>query len=424
MKMRIEFAIILLSACSWAGAQVVPAATGPGGPLVSGNLSYSLRYSQTALLYGSNQVTGGNQVTSIASANVEYADSNERLPFSLNYGGGYMSSISGPSLGTGVFQHLVVSQGLVEPRWNVTVRDDVSYTPEAPTTGFSGVPGTGEPISGSGVPSSSSESILTLNTRTLSNTASATVGYMLDYATTMDVGGGYELLNFPDGNGLDSNGADGSVGVSRRYSARTSISGQYLYSHFSFDAAPYSGGAAGSFDTSSVSFEYKHNWSRQFTTDVTIGPQWTSGSDNALVPPTKGVMVRASVNYQFRNESASVSYNRGISGMIGYMPSGTIDSVNGNLSRTFERTLTVGATGTYFRTVPLGNVGTATDAWFSGAQISQRLGRYLNARASYTAVDQSSGLSGSTPQANVLNQLYQVISFGISYSPREPRVSQ
>ena len=247
MKRMLKLGFVLLTVCGGAMAQVEPAATGPGGPPVNGDLTYSLRYSQTEYLYGANQA-GGNQIASIASASVDYAHPNLRRPLWLEYSGGYMFSIAGPSVGSGVFQHLAVSQGIVQRRWQLTVGDDVSYTPEAPTTGFSGVPGTGEPIGGSGTGTAPSQSILTINTRTLDNLASVEFGYKLDYATTWTVRGGSQLLRFPTGNGLDSDEQQIGTGLARRIDARTSITGQYLYSHSSYDASPYSDGISGAFE--------------------------------------------------------------------------------------------------------------------------------------------------------------------------------
>jgi hypothetical protein len=61
------------------------------------------------------------------------------------------------------------------------------------------------------------------------------------------------------------------------------------------------------------------------------------------------------------------------------------------------------------------------NAKYGGAQATRKLGRYLTVFASYSAIDQSS--SSSLP-INVLNQLEQVIGFGIGYSPRETRLGQ
>lgn len=420
MKVMLELTLVLLTTTPWAIAQVEPAATGPGGPLVNGDLSYSVHYAQTDLLYSNNQVNGGNQSAGIASANVDYVHPSVRYPFHMDYGGGYMWSIAGQSLGDGVFQHVLASQGMVGRRWELTAGDNFSYTPLAPTTGFSGVAGTGEPIGTSG--SASSQSILTINTRTLENSANMELEYKLNYATTLIGSGSTELLRYPTGNGLDSNGQEAGVGISRRINARNSFSGQYTYAHFSYDASPYSNGIAGGFGSSSLTAGYQRAWNRQLSTDIDIGPEWISGSDQGLVPSTRTIAVDAGAVYQFHSESAGVRYDRGINGSTGYVPGAAVDTVIGFFSRTFDRELTVGATGSYLRTTALQNGGGVTEARFGGVQVSRRLGSYLSFFGSYTAIDQSPGLSSSTPQANVLSQLYQVISFGVSLSSKETRL--
>jgi hypothetical protein len=123
----------------------------------------------------------------------------------------------------------------------------------------------------------------------------------------------------------------------------------------------------------------------------------------------------------FRPESVYVNYSRGISGGAGYLPGGTFDTVTGGLSRKFGRELTIGVTGTYSRTAALESAGGGSDARFGEAQATRRLGQHLNFFASYTAIDQSSGLQ---PQANILNQFYQVVSFGVGYASGESRLRQ
>src|SRR5271169_296727 len=137
MKTVCKLLGIFFIACAAAHAQVVPAATGPGGPAVSGNLHYALRYSQSA----ESGSSLGDWQTSSSSVSLDYANDNPRRPFSLNYGGGYTWTLTGPTYSTGLFQHLLLSQGIVWSKWNVMVSDDVSYRPQAPTTGFSGIPG-------------------------------------------------------------------------------------------------------------------------------------------------------------------------------------------------------------------------------------------------------------------------------------------
>jgi len=49
---------------------------------------------------------------------------------------------------------MLVSQGLVRRDWTLRLMDDVSYMPQAPVTGFSGIPGVGNLPGEPGQPSS------------------------------------------------------------------------------------------------------------------------------------------------------------------------------------------------------------------------------------------------------------------------------
>jgi hypothetical protein len=84
---------------------------------------------------------------------------------------------------------------------------------------------------------------------------------------------------------------------------------------------------------------------------------------------------------------------------------------------------------TYICLVPL-NYTPVTDAGYGGVQATRKLGRHFNAFASYTAIDQSSTLQTPAPNtplssnATILNGMYQMISFGIGYSPREKHLKK
>ncbi len=70
------------------------------------------------------------------------------------YAGGVLF---GNRYGQGVrpFQTFAVSQGLVTAAWIFGISDSVSYLPQSPTTGLSGIPGVGDlgsqPIQGPSV---------------------------------------------------------------------------------------------------------------------------------------------------------------------------------------------------------------------------------------------------------------------------------
>jgi hypothetical protein len=417
MKTNLKLVVILLSAWSGAHAQVVPEATGPGKLPVGGNLQYALRYSQSAEFGGAL----GTWQTGTPSASVDYLTGNAHHPFTADYAGGYTAHISGPTYGVGFFQHLMISQGLVGHRWNIKGSDDVSYTPQSPVIGFAGVPGTGGPIGGP--PSSSGQSILTLNTHSVSNIANGDFGHQLDFASNLDLGGSSSLLRYPDSNGLATNGLKAHAAFIRRLDARNSLSGQYVFSRYSYPVTSFSltSGAPFSLDSNSVAVAYQRTWNREFKTNFSIGPQWISSSSSSRVPPTQGIAASAGVDYIFRSNSANVDYSHGTDGGEGYLLGATFDFVDGSFMRRFGRNLTVEATGTYRRTAGLQSGSGVTNARIGAAQVTRQLGRFVNVFANYTAVDQTSTL---TSQTNVLNQLYQLISFGIAYSPRQIHLNQ
>ena len=408
MEKTLTFLALFFTICAAAAAQVEPAATGPGVPLGLRKLHYTLRYSQTAE-FGTSL---GDWQTSTASASADYANENDRLPFSMNYGGGYNWTISGPSYTSGLFQHLFLSQGIVWRKWNLTASDDVSYLPEAPTTGFSGIPGIGEPIGGTNpLLPPSTQLILTLNTHVVNNNVNVNLGHTLNYAAALSAGGSSTVLRYPDGNGLDTNTQMAHGELTWRLNARNSLTDTYMFSQFSYPAYNFS------FVTNTGTFGFERVWNRKITTNISAGPQWTRSSDSTTVPPSLGITVNATANYQYRFDSASLAYSRGVYGGAGYLIGGESDIGRATFSRQFGRTLGIGIDGSYQRTAGLVNNG-VTDARYGGVQATKQLGSHFSAFASYTAISQS---SSSTLPANTLGQLMHVIAFGIGYSPRQDR---
>lgn len=446
MKPSLAILAILAIAGAAARAQVVPDVDRPKPLPVSGTLHYDLRYSQTAQI-GDGQ---GNQQMSLASGDASYANVGKRLPFSMQYGGGYGWVWAGRPAAGNVFQHLSLSQGLIGRAWSLTASDNVSYSFETPTTGFSGVPGSGEPIGGSGSTTTSDQTILALNTRTLDNLTTIGFGQRLNYAMGLNLEGSWGLMRFIDNNGANMSTVAANAGVTRRLNARNSASGQYSFSRYGY-------GVAGlTTQTNTAQFAFTRQWNRKLTTSAAAGPTWIASSGNSSsgglsLPSSTALSLNASAVYQLRGGAASVSYSRGTSGGAGYLLGAKIDSIGANYSRGFGRNLTVGFTGSFNSTTslfaaelattcPSGSSGDVclipltfapvTNARYGGAQATRNLGKYLSFFASYTAIDQSSNLqiaapnTPSTYNANILNGLNQVIGFGIGYSPRETHLKQ
>jgi hypothetical protein len=257
-----------------------------------------------------------------------------------------------------------------------------------------------------------------VNTRTVNNMVSGEFKHSLNYATALSVGGNSELLRYPDGNGLDTDAQTANALLTWRLNARNSLSGQYLFSDYSYPGSNLAQ-AISSFVTNSALFGYQREWNRRITTNASIGPEWIESSNSAVVPSSTRISGSAKVDDQFRFGSAGLSYSHAASGGGGFLLGAEVDSVSADFSREFQRKLTIGLTGGYRRTSSLGNEG-EINAKFGAAMATMRLSQHFTAFASYTGTDQSSSF---TLPSNALNQLLQVISFGIGYSPREKRLN-
>jgi hypothetical protein len=409
MKPSYTILALLFTVSAATEAQVVPAVTshaGSAGLAVSGVLRCDLRFSQTSQFgYGQD-----GREWSMASGDASYANTAKRLPFSMQYGGGYGWTWAGPSSPGSTFQSLSLSQGINGRSWNLSASDNVSYTFETPTTGFSGAA------------SSTDQTVLALNSRTLDNTATIGIGHKLDSASSLNIGGSSGQMRFIDGNGQDMNTVTADAGISRRLNARDSASGQYSFSRYSYgNAGSYSGTSAAQISfsqTNTMQLSLSRQWKPQISTSASVGPQWISSSNSAVLPSSTGISASASFSYAFRFGTAGVSYSHGTTGGSGYMLGAETHDAGGNFTRSIRKILNVELNASYMRTAELvGNY--ETKAKYGGAQATWRLGRYLNTYASYTAADQSSSIKNS---ATILNGLDQSLTYGIGYSPRVVRL--
>jgi hypothetical protein len=145
MKTILVAPLLFLAIGSRAEAQAPPMATAPSFgfslPSAEGTLTYSLSASES-FLTGSE--ASGTDTTTSLSGSLGYLSSSPNKPFSLVYSGGYLYSTVSGYPGSSTFQNLAASQVVTTKNWNFVVDDAVSYLPEAPTTGLSGIPGVGD----------------------------------------------------------------------------------------------------------------------------------------------------------------------------------------------------------------------------------------------------------------------------------------
>ncbi len=415
MKTLLKIAVILLFASAVGQTQVVPTATGPSGPPLGGHLQVTLRYAESVET-GSEL---GDWQTGSPSGTLNYTNGKVRLPFSVDYTGGYTFTVAGPGYSTGNFQRMLISQGYVGRKWHALASDDVSYLPQAPTLGFSGIPGTGEPIGGSGSAPSTTQSVLTLNTHVVDNNAVFQLQNVQSRALSFQFMGTSTIVRYPNNDGINTDGETGTAGATWHFNSRNALSANYIYSAFGY---PDYGD---NFSTDTGTIEFQHQWTRHFSTRVAGGPEWISSinapvqtgtgpsTSNVIVPSELTAAASASASYQLRDSSMGVFYSRSTNGGGGYLFGGEVNSVTGSLSKTFHKTLDIGLSVGYMRTSEL--VSSAIiDATYGGAEATWRLGRFVDLFATYSALSQS---SDTALPSNTINGVLQQVTFGVGYSP-------
>lgn len=410
MKTTLTLIALFAIGSAAASAQVAPAATGPGGVLANRHTYYAVRYGQTAE-FGANL---GTWQTSNISATLNYDNGSVRKPFEMQYAGGYTWTLTGPKYGSGVFQRMYISQGAEFRKWGVSVSDDVSYLPQSPITGFSGIPGIGEPIGTPNPTQPSGQSIFTLNTHVVDNMALGTLDRKFSAGTTFSGSGGYDMLRYPNGDGLDTDTYIANGLLTQRLDGRDSLTASYQYALYAYPNYTIT------FETQAGLFGFRRLVTRRLTAAFSAGPQWINSTDTLAVPSSLTFAANATVNYISKPTSLAVAFRHGTNGGAGYLLGAKWDSFNGNYSRDLAQNVVLGVTGGYSRTTGLNSNG-ITNNYFGGTQATWYIGRNVIAFASYTGLAQSS--TSSLP-VNAVNQLLQTVGFGIGYSPRDTRPRQ
>jgi hypothetical protein len=401
--MKAILALCLLLATS----EITLGQVAPSASAGKAELDYSFRYSEIAN-FGD---VLGDWHTITPSGSLSYLNGRTKFPFHLEYAGGYTFTISGPPYSSGAFQHLFLSQDLHYRKWTFTASDDVSYRPQSPTTGFSGIPGIGEPI-GSGNTSPPNQTILTLNTHVLENFGAGRLEHSLNYRTKLNIETSLDYLHYPDGNGLDTKSAMAQAGVDLRLNSRNSLITEAAFSRFTYPGYGFH------LTTDTVRFGFHRAWTRSFQVNASAGPEWVTTAGSTIQSPLTRASVQAGFNYELRQTSAFLSYFQGTSGGSGYMVGSQSKAVSAGFAREFNRSISFETSSGYYHNSAIVSPSDISGI-FGGVQMSWQIGRSLNTFLNYTVTSQRAGMH---LPSNVQDQVINAISCGIGFTKKTRRV--
>jgi hypothetical protein len=434
MKIRIAVSLLVLTMGSISHGQAIPAggtsmgpSSGPNLPSLDGILHYALSASEVIQYgyYGSGEVTH----STVLSGDVAYTAKSTVRPFNLLFAGGViLGNQSGQ--GTTYYTSASVSQGYVTRSWVFNISDTVSFLPQSPTTGLSGIAGVGDigslPVQGP--VEGPAGGIFSNAGNRVANSLTGSVERQISHDTSISGVGSWSVLHFlDDGDGLNFTEISGVVAINRRIDARSSVSLDAVYSTFSY------GAESGQPDIESrgINLSYQRVLSRTLSMSVSAGPQWISSSNSTLIPSSLNASVSANLSYARRNTNASVGYFHGVNAGSGVLAGALSDNVFAGAGHTFGRKWLASLNVGYSHSTGLTQLSNGSsvipvnevyNTVFGGAQLTRAINTHFSGYVSYTAQNQSSNYALGAQ--NALNGTSQTFGIGITFTPTSTRLGQ
>lgn len=404
--------------------------SGPNLPSLDGILHYALSASEIVQLgyYGPGEVTHATTL----GGDVSYTAKSAALPFNLLFAGGVILG-NQQGQGTTYYSSAVVSQGLVTRNWVFNISDSVSFLPQSPTTGLSGISGVGDlgaipvqgPVTGpaGGIFSNAGDRV--------GNTVSGSVERQISRDTSISGTGSWSVLHFLDaGDGLNYSQVSGMAAINHHLDARTSMSVDAVYSTFTYNDTG-TGIGQPDIETRGINLSFQRLLSRTLSISASAGPQWVSSSNSTLIPDSINVAATAALSYQRGFTTAFVGYSRGVNGGSGVLPGAVADGISGSLGHTYGRKWVAAISGAYTHTSGLTQLSNGTsvvpvnevyNSTFGGAQLTRSISTHFSAYVSYGAQNQSNNFSLGAQ--NALNGSSQTFGIGVTFTPRSTRLGQ
>jgi hypothetical protein len=389
MKTTLAALLILFTLSALAHAQVEDDTTSPSPglgfalPTVGGTLTYALTGSES-LVTGYGQNTVASETT--LSGDLAYLSSSPNRPFSLVYTGGVqhttISDSGYPPVYT--FQNLALSQVVATKNWNFVVDDAVSYLPDAPTTGLSGIPGVGDigivPVQIGDQPT---QSILTNFATRVSNGLNGGVTRQITESLSLAGSASWHILHFFSNLGIDSTGEYARIGPNYRINASSSFSANAIYGYTSEQYQ----GTNFAFTSEGLMFQYQRQWSPNLSMSVAAGPQRLYGTGVAAlyITPQIDFVADAGLTYIHKLTTASLTYTRATDAGSGVLYGGLTNTVMFAVQRQFNLKWQGALMGSYFQTSALGQVPGFNENYagvHAGLQVSRRISPSLSGYAS------------------------------------------
>ncbi|MGC1187956.1 MAG: hypothetical protein WA871_11255 [Candidatus Acidiferrales bacterium] len=362
--------------------------------------------------WGGSEVLGG-QVT--------YDHSWGPNSFSLGYSGGgilYQPSALFPDA---MYHSLSVSQVVGWKRAKLTLIDQFSYSPNS-LFGGAGIGGPGLLTETSSAAStllnptfSAGTSILTGQTRLVSNSAVAEGQFNLAPRTSLTVTGNYQLLDYTEGGFISSHDYVLGGGYNHTFTTKDTLAVTYTFSEDLFT------GSLEYLDFNLINAAYSHQLTDRLVFQIAAGPDFIEYHN--YVPRLANAVtweLNAGVNYHLRRTSFAAMYTHGTNSGSGVFSGSISQTAGGSVSHQFSRFVVGAVSGGYSINGNLAMTAGVENQfrnWYLAANAGRQLGRYSHISLNYGVEQQPYG--GVCPVASCgTNRAVQTIGVAVDIHVR------
>lgn len=335
-------------------------------------------------------------------------------------GGGMFSNDSDAP--NGDIQALTVRDKYLFRRSTFTLIEVLSYLPES-SYGFAGLqfagvsPGAAVSLGTGFTPS---QSILTPRGQNLSNTSDAEFDTRLTARTTVTFVAGYSFLRYFDDDLADFGYATFQAGYNYQLNRKDTIGVSYQFGAFRYSNLDQS------INANTIQASYGRRVTGRLAFQIAAGPQFVSSrfpiTSSTSLPSSGSVSqvywtLNTSLQYQLRRTQLGAGYYHGVTGGSGLLAGAKTDiasgSLNQQISRTFNASVSAGFSRNQGIPITTGAVSQTYDYWFAGVNLTRSFGRNLDIFGNYQLQYQN-GVADCTNIGCAPNVTRHQISLGVN----------
>ena len=277
-------------------------------------------------------------------------------------------------------------------RWSLLLSDQLGYFPES-SFGFGGYYSGQSSLASYNPNLLPSQSILTVRSSRLSNTAVGELEYILSRKSSFTASASYGILHFQQAGFVNNSDVALRAGYSYSPTRRDTFALFYGFSVFRFEGSPQQ------IHDQTVHLAYGRRITGRLALELSAGPDLYTFR-NPLVASERQISweLDSALTYRLPKTDFRIAYTSYLTGGAGVLPGARSDDVRLTATRQLSRKLYSSLDLGYARNTALQQTTQVTgnqafNTWYAGLQLRRPMGRYMNVFLDYYFQRQSSDIA-------------------------------